>query len=186
MIKTTRSFQLGLVILLAALILAASGLYPLYAAPEATGFNSWVHINCSTCATATPVLLVNEGVAANSGLIAEFQAQSTPVARMGQGGVWGSLTGSTLTVSGSTITPTSNVVPLSSTAVQTVSGIITSNFHTGAKLLLYNTVTTNTVISETASLQLSAGTITLGQYDTLELIWDATRNAWLQVGRSDN
>lgn len=178
--KSTFPILIGVIALLIATLPVATARPPL----GVSNFDA-IHLNCNDCATATPVFMVNRTSQSGSGNIIEVQALATPVFRFGQTGAQGDVNVPTITVSGSTITPTRNIAPLSSTTAQTISAIVTANLPGLSELVIYNTVTTNTVVSETATLQL-AGNVTLGQYDTLRLIYDSNLGAWVEVSRSNN
>lgn len=79
------------------------------------------------------------------------------------------------------ITPTAALMQLSAAGTVNTSRILTGT--AGQRLTLLNGVNQSIVLSDTGWLKLS-GNITLGQYDTLELVSDGSN--WVQVATSNN
>ena len=80
-----------------------------------------------------------------------------------------------------TVTPLGALQPLSSAGTVNTASITVGD--AGDVLVLYNTTATSIVFTDTGTLKLT-GNITLGQYDTLELVSDGTN--WLQRATANN
>lgn len=146
-----------------------------------------LHLRCSDCGTATPVLQSDQALSVGGGAVFEARVQRTPVARINPKGVWGNVPLSISMTSGiTTITPSSNIVLVAPSAAVTLSKIVTANWQNGATLLIHNTVATSTVISESSWINLSTNTITLGLGDNLQLIYNQATDTWFRFGGSDN
>ena len=83
------------------------------------------------------------------------------------------------------ITPTGTYQPLTTTGGSEVNAITmsVSGFQTGDLTILVNEYTNNIAVSDTGTTMLSGDT-TLGQHDTLTLLFDGTN--WLEVGQTNN
>lgn len=81
----------------------------------------------------------------------------------------------------STITPLGTYQPISSAGTVNTSSITVGT--AGDRLTLENTSATSIVISDTGTLKLT-GNITLGQFDTLDMISDGTN--WIMLGTANN
>lgn len=88
----------------------------------------------------------------------------------------------TLTAS-ATITDVSTYLPISAAGNIGTSAIATANSVAGDLLILENIANVAIVITDTSTTMLS-GNITLGQYDTLGLVFDGTN--WVQLFTTNN
>jgi len=188
--KVPRSFAVIFVLLL---VLAWLTLLPMmFANRDAlaqggpTNFGG-VHLNCTECGTATPVLLVNRDTLSDPGVVAEFQYRQTPIASMSSGALSASKflqetiqTTQTIT-NGSVLTPTGSYQPLSSTVAATIT--LSSGCVTGNLLTLVNVAAQTIVVSETTTF-IGSGNASLGQDDTVLAVCNGT--GYVQLAESDN
>lgn len=95
--------------------------------------------------------------------------------------------GTALIANGGTYTPTTSRARLGGNGVAVTATIATSGIQDGQLLILVGTSDANTVtFSRGAALRLAGASRTLGEGDSLQLIYDSTIGAWVELSYSNN